>query len=42
MQFVGNDWAEDDHDVELTDPTGQELVTARLPEASQGPPRCTS
>jgi hypothetical protein len=36
MQFVGNDWAEDDHDVELTDPTGQEPVTARLPEGVAG------
>jgi transposase len=34
--FVGDDWAEDHHDVELMDPTGRVLAKARLPEGVVG------
>ena len=36
MLFVGDDWAEDHHDVEVQDQTGRRLVTARLPEGIAG------
>ena len=29
--FVGDDWAEDHHDIELMDPSGRVLAKARLP-----------
>jgi transposase len=34
--FVGDDWAEDHHDVELVDETGRRLGRARLPEGVEG------
>nr|WP_267899929.1 IS110 family transposase [Lentzea atacamensis] len=34
--FVGDDWAEDHHDVELMDGTGRRLAKARLPEGVAG------
>jgi transposase len=34
--FVGDDWAEDHHDVELQDETGRRLGRARLPEGVVG------
>jgi len=34
--FVGDDWAEDHHDVEVQDDTGRRLVTARLEEGITG------
>jgi transposase len=34
--FVGNDWAEDHHDVEVQDETGQRLGRARLDEGIAG------
>ncbi|MGI9008470.1 MAG: IS110 family transposase [Streptosporangiaceae bacterium] len=34
--FVGDDWAEDHHDVELMDATGRVLVRTRLPEGVAG------
>jgi transposase len=34
--FVGDDWAEDHHDVEVQDATGRRLVRARLPEGVAG------
>jgi hypothetical protein len=34
--FVGNDWAEDHHDVEVQDATGRRLGKARLPEGVAG------
>jgi transposase len=34
--FVGDDWAEDHHDVELMDSTGRVLAKARLPEGVAG------
>src|SRR6266496_1967319 len=34
--FVGDDWAEDHHDVELMDATGRVLAKARLPEGVAG------
>jgi transposase len=34
--FVGDDWAEDHHDVEVQDGTGHRLGTARLPEGVEG------
>ena len=36
MLFVGDDWAEDHHDVELMDQTGRTLAKARLPEGVAG------
>ena len=34
--FVGDDWAEDHHDVELMDEAGRTLARARLPEGIAG------
>jgi len=34
--FVGDDWAEDHHDVEVQDEQGKRLVKARLPEGVEG------
>ncbi|WIY07444.1 IS110 family transposase [Amycolatopsis mongoliensis] len=34
--FVGDDWAEDHHDVEVMDGSGRRLVKARLPEGVTG------
>ncbi|MFC8851432.1 transposase, partial [Micromonospora sp. NPDC057141] len=36
MLFVGDDWAEDHHDVELMDAAGRRLAKARLPEGVEG------
>ena len=36
MLFVGDDWAEDHHDVELMDSAGRRLAKARLPEGVAG------
>ena len=36
MLFVGDDWAEDHHDVEVQDPSGRVLGRARLPEGVAG------
>lgn len=36
MLFVGDDWAEDHHDVELQDQTGRRLGRSRLPEGVAG------
>ena len=36
MLFVGDDWAEDHHDVELQDEAGRRLGRARLPEGVAG------
>ncbi|WP_370268639.1 IS110 family transposase [Streptomyces sp. V4I8] len=36
MLFVGDDWAEDHHDIEIQDGTGHRLATARLPEGVEG------
>ncbi len=36
MLFVGDDWAEDHHDVEIVDETGQVLIRRRLPEGLDG------
>lgn len=36
MLFVGDDWAEDHHDVELMDASGRRLSKARLPEGVAG------
>ena len=36
MLFVGDDWAEDHHDVELMDEAGRTLARARLPEGAAG------
>ena len=34
--FVGDDWAEDHHDVELMDAAGRVLARGRLPEGAAG------
>ncbi len=34
--FVGHDWAEEHHDVELMDVAGRRLAKARLPEGAKG------
>jgi transposase len=36
MLFVGDDWAEDHHDVEVMDETGRRLGRARLPDGVAG------
>ena len=36
MLFVGDDWAEDHHDVEIQDEAGRRLSKARLPEGIEG------
>ncbi len=36
MLFVGDDWAEEHHDVHLMDETGQQLARRRLPEGLEG------
>jgi transposase len=36
MLFIGDDWAEDHHDLELEDETGRRLAKARLPEGLEG------
>lgn len=36
MLFVGDDWAEDHHDVEIQDETGRRLAAARLAEGVEG------
>ncbi|WP_155053965.1 IS110 family RNA-guided transposase [Streptomyces blattellae] len=36
MLLIGDDWAEDHHDVEVQDTTGRRLATARLPEGADG------
>ena len=36
MLFVGDDWAEDHHDIELMNAAGRRLATARLPEGVAG------
>jgi hypothetical protein len=36
MLFVGDDWAEDHHDVEIVDDTGRRLVKRRFPEGVVG------
>jgi hypothetical protein len=34
--FVGDDWAEDHHDIEIVDRDGRRLIRARLPEGMEG------
>jgi transposase len=34
--FVGDDWAEDHHDVEVMDGSGKKLAARRLPEGAAG------
>ena len=36
LLFVGDDWAEDHHDVEVMDASGRRLAKARLPEGVSG------
>jgi transposase len=36
LLFIGDDWAEDHHDIELEDETGRRLAKARLPEGLEG------
>ena len=36
MLFVGDDWAEDHHDIEVQDEKGRVLARARLPEGIAG------
>jgi hypothetical protein len=36
MLFVGDDWAEDHHDIEIVDEAGKRLVRRRLPEGLDG------
>src|SRR5215213_1385766 len=36
MLFVGDDWAEDHHDVEIVDEAGALLARRRLPEGLEG------
>ena len=34
--FVGDDWAEDHHDIEVMDEAGKVLARRRLPEGAAG------
>jgi hypothetical protein len=34
--FVGDDWAEDHHDIEVMDEAGKKLAARRLPEGAAG------
>ena len=36
LLFIGDDWAEDHHDLELEDETGRRLAKTRLPEGLEG------
>lgn len=36
MLFIGDDWAEDHHDIEIEDENGRRLARARLPEGVEG------
>ncbi len=36
MLFVGDDWAEDHHDVEIVDEQGRRLARRRVPEGLDG------
>lgn len=36
MLFIGDDWAEDHHDIEIEDEDGRRLARARLPEGVEG------
>ncbi|SEF04560.1 Transposase IS116/IS110/IS902 family protein [Streptomyces sp. 3213] len=36
MLLIGDDWAEDHHDIEVQDATGRRLATARLSEGAEG------
>jgi Transposase len=36
MLFVGDDWAEDHHDVYLMNETGERLASRRMPEGLAG------
>ncbi|MFI1290633.1 IS110 family transposase [Streptomyces sp. NPDC020792] len=36
MLLIGDDWAEDHHDVEVQDDTGRKLAAARVPEGVEG------
>lgn len=36
MLFVGNDWAEDHHDVEMVDESGKRLARRRFPDGVEG------
>jgi transposase len=36
LLMIGDDWAEDHHDIEIEDDTGRRLSRARLPEGLQG------
>ena len=42
MLFVGDDWAQDHHDVEIVDEAGRRLARARLPEGVEGMSRLHS
>jgi hypothetical protein len=41
LLFVGDDWAEDHHDIEIVDDTGRVLTRRRLPEGLEGTRGCT-
>ena len=36
LLLIGDDWAEDHHDIEIEDDTGRRLAVARLPEGLEG------
>jgi len=36
LVFIGDDWAEDHHDIEIEDETGRRLAKARVPEGLEG------
>ena len=40
--YVGDDWSEDHHDVQLMNEAGEQLAARRCPKASKASPRCTN
>ena len=36
LLLIGDNWAEDHHDIEIEDETGRRLAKARLPEGLEG------
>ena len=40
MLFVGDDWAQDHHGVEIQDEARRRVAKARLPEGAAGWPGC--
>ena len=42
LLIVGDDWAEEHHDVEIQDEAGRKLAARRLPEGRRSRPHCST